>query len=282
MIERQPPDPAIRRCAAEAVCAAIAMGLLVAAAIPLAADEPELVTDRPDQTESTAIVPAGRTQVELGATYFRDDDDGLRQEVLEVPGTLVRIGLGERFELRLGWEGWLEEEASLGALSATEDGFGDAEIGAKFRLRQGGGPSPAIALIAATSVPAGEESFSTERFDPSARFSLSHDLAGGIGLGYNLGVETASRRRDHGHSTLATAIYTLAAGFPAGERWGLFAEVFGEVPMSEEGNPAHVVDGGVTYLLRPNLQLDLAAGAALSDDASDWFTGVGVSFRLPR
>jgi hypothetical protein len=245
--------------------------------------EPELVTDRPDQTESTAIVPAGRTQIEAGATFVREDEDGVRVELLQAPGTLVRIGLAERVELRLGWDGWLEDEITLGDLKAREDGFGDAEVGAKVGLREGAGLSPAIALIAATSVPVGEKPFSSERFDPSFRLSVSHDLAGGIGLGYNAGVETASEpARDGDYTTLSSAIYTLAAGFPAGDRAGIFVELFGDVPMSAEGGPAHSFDTGVTYLLRPNLQLDLAAGVGLSDDAPDWFAGVGVSVRLPH
>lgn len=248
-----------------------------------APDEPELVTDRPDQTESTAIVPAGRTQIEAGGTFVRDDEDGVRAELEQVPGTLVRIGLGGRFELRLGWDGWLEEEIRVGSATVREDGFGDAEIGAKLGLREGNGVSPAIALIGGTSVPVGDEPFSSERFDPSFRLSVSHDLASGIGLGYNAGVETASEPApDGGHTTLTSAIYTLAAGFPAGDRAGIFVELFGDVPMSAEGGPAHSFDSGVTYLLRPNLQLDLAAGVGLSDDAPDWFAGVGVSMRLPR
>ena len=240
------------------------------------------MTDRPDQTESTATVPPGRSQLELGATFTRDQEGGTTVETLEVPGSLLRIGLGERLELRLGWTGWLDDEERTGGLRTGADGIGDAEIGAKVRLREGGGRSPAVALIAATSVPVGDEPLSSERFDPAARIAVSHDLEGGIGVGWNVGVETASEPADGGRTTRATAIYTLAAGFPAGERWGLFAELFGEIPMSAGGGPAHSVDGGVTWLVRPNLQLDAAAGAGLSDDAPDWFAGVGLSVRFPR
>jgi len=255
--------------------------LLCASAASTSAQEaPELVTDRPDQTESTAIVPAGRAQLELGATLTRDEEAGSRVESLGGPGSLLRLGLSERVELRLGWEGWVDEETRSGGGRGRVDGAADAAIGAKLRLREGDGASPAIALIAATSVPIGEEAFSSERFDPSARLAVSHDLAGGIGLGWNVGIETASEPAASGRTTRSTAIYTLAAGFPAAERWGLFVELFGEVPMSAEGGPAHSADGGATYLLRPNLQLDLAAGVGLSDAAPDWFAGVGLSVRL--
>jgi hypothetical protein len=168
-------------------------------------------------------------------------------------------------------------------LRGNENGSGDAVIGAKFGLRHGDGLSPAIALLVHSSVPVGDQAFTSDRYDSSFRLSASHDLEGGIGLGYNVGVETESSDTDGGgRSTLATAIYTLSAGFPAGERLGLFVEAFGEIGLSADGPPANSLDAGVTYLLRPNLQLDAAVGVGISDAAADWFAGVGISFRLPR
>ena len=38
---------------------------------------------------------------------------------------------------------------------------------------------------------------------------------------------------------------------------------------------------GMTFLVLPNLQLDVSAGKGLSREAPDWFAGAGVSFRLP-
>ena len=112
---------------------------------------------------------------------------------------------------------------------------------------------------------------------------MSHDFASGIGLGWNVGIESGSEPSpDGGRSTLTTAIYTLAAGFPASDRVGFFVEAFGDVPLSADGDPAHLLDGGVTYLVRPNLQLDAAVGAGISDAAPDWFAAVGFSVRLPR
>ena len=246
-------------------------------------DEPEMVTDRPDQTESTAIVPIGRTQIELGVGLAQEDVDGFDLEISGGPATLVRIGLTDSIELRLGWEGWIEEEIDFGPESVSADGFGDAEVGTKIGLREGDGVSPAVAVIVATSVPVGEEGFSSERFDPSARLTVSHDFASGVGLGWNIGIESGSEPSDDGgRTTLTTAIYTLAAGFPASDRWGVFVEAFGDVPLSAEGDPAHLLDAGVTWLVRPSLQLDAAAGAGISDAAPDWFAAVGLSVRLPR
>ena len=62
-------------------------------AAPLAAQEgtasepPELITDRPDQTESAETVPPGLVQVETGWVFAREDAEGVRLQTHQVPGT---------------------------------------------------------------------------------------------------------------------------------------------------------------------------------------------------
>src|SRR6187455_1915995 len=88
--------------------------LLVAAALPspgTAQDSPDLVTDRPDQTESAVVLPGGAFQAEFGTAFGHDTSDGVTTEVLEIPGTLLRYGLSPRFELRLAWPGEIDLEA---------------------------------------------------------------------------------------------------------------------------------------------------------------------------
>lgn len=54
--------------------------------------KPELVTDRPDQTESSAVVPPGYVQVETGWSLSRNQEGGIRTNTHAFPGTLFRIG----------------------------------------------------------------------------------------------------------------------------------------------------------------------------------------------
>ena len=61
---------------------------------------PEMVTDRPDQTESSNIVLPGHVQFEIGYTHVEVELDGVDFVFDELPQTLARIGLSKRFELR--------------------------------------------------------------------------------------------------------------------------------------------------------------------------------------
>lgn len=268
-----------------------ALGLLVCLwlAAPLtaqegaAAERPELVTDRPDQTESAETVPRGFMQVETGWVFAREDAGGGRVQTHQVPGTLVRIGALDWMEIRAGWGGYEREEVGLGPAKAKVDGAGDVEVGAKFILHRENGWRPQTAFLAGVSLPVGDDAFPSERADPSFRFSLAHTLSDRFALGYNVGMAWESSLESTGdRDTLANYLYTLALGIGVTERLGSFVEVFGEVGASADSAPAHSFDGGFTYLVRPNVQLDLSGGVGLSAAAEDWFLGAGISFRFPR
>jgi hypothetical protein len=264
-----------------------ALSTAALAAGPLAAqDTPpgELVTDRPDRTESAAVVAPGYVQVETGVLFTRDEEGAAEVEVVEGPGTLVRIGLGGRTELRLGWDGWVRQEVSLaGGGDVTVDGAGDAELGAKVRLRDEAGRLPEAALLVGVSLPLGDEELTSDRYDPSILLSLAHTLSERLALGYNAGVAWSSAPGEAGAvETSSHIVWSAALGLGLTERLGAFAELFGEEPIDAAGSSAVSADGGFTWLVRPNLQLDLFAGAGLTDEAPDWFAGAGVSFRLPR
>jgi len=259
--------------------AALAVCTLVFSADPVAGDE--IVTDRPDQTESSVVVPPGYVQVEMGWTFTQDVEDE-RIDRHELPGTLVRIGVYERLELRLGWSGYVDERVQAGGDSDRNEGVGDGEVGTKIYLWPERGLRPEAAVLGGISLPFGADNLTSERVDPNVRASLSHEISDRLSLGYNLGWEWETEEDEDGdRHTGSSFIYTVATGLALTERLGTFVEFFGTIPLSTEGSPAHSFNGGFTYLLADNVQLDTAAGVGLSDDAEDWFVGAGVSVRWP-
>ena len=61
---------------------------------------PPIDTDRPDFTESTAVVGVEILQTEGGVLLSVMRQNGSRVVTHSVPNQLVRIGIGDRFELR--------------------------------------------------------------------------------------------------------------------------------------------------------------------------------------
>jgi len=247
----------------------------------LAVDVPELVTDRPDQTESSSTVPYGSIQIEMGWLYSDEDSEDLETDAF--PQALLRYGLAENLELRLGYDGYIWQNAvgsRAGALD--EEGSGDLSAGFKLKLMDEEGWLPETAFISHLGLPTGKAPFSSERVDPDYRLAFSHTLSDRISFGYNLGQawrteEDAAGDRD----TRNNFIYTAALGVGLTEKLGGFVEFFGDIPTGSDGGPANSFDGGFTYLIADNLQLDISSGIGLSDDADDWFVSAGFSIRFP-
>jgi hypothetical protein len=245
---------------------------------------PELVTDRPDATESAVTVPRGLFQFELGWTHAETDVEGTRTRADSFPETLIRIGLSRRFELRLGFDGyqWDREDPASGP-SEDRSGFNNTSVGFKAALAGERGARPQIAVIGEIGIPSGAEELTDSEVVPAFIFAFSNTLNDRLSLGYNLGALWLEEEDESGESkTTATAIWSVALGIGVGEKLGAFVELFGNPILSGAGESSSSFDGGFTYLVRPNVQLDAFAGTGLSGDAPDWFAGLGISFRLPR
>jgi hypothetical protein len=255
------------------------------AAFPGAAQEqpPELVTDRPDQTESTVVVPRGFFQLEGGWVHTADDEDEVTERSDDIGNLLLRIGIFEKVELRLGWNGFTSRDRRAASIEERQEGLRDADIGAKIRLADQRGSRPTVAFLGALVLPIGDDELTSSRFDPSFRFAFAHDLSDRSVFAYNLGMVWESEADDDGErKLLSSGIYTLVSGFAITDRVATFVELYGSIPATASGTPSNSFDGGFVWRVRPNLQLDSAAGVGLSSAAADWFVGAGLSVRFPR
>lgn len=253
-----------------------------------AKDAPRLVTDRPTRTASASIVRAGRLQIEAGAALVRSTVDAfvpgtgaVRVDLndFSVGSTLLRIGVLERLEARLGFSGLLRS-----GLEGTpaEWGAGDVDLGVKFQVSPGERHIPQAALIGSVILPTGEEGFGVDGVSPVVRVAIAHEISPRLSFGWNVGAAFIRTDRGTRIETDTDILYTAALGFAATERVGLFLEGFGTLSGEDQLSDRHLLDGGVTCLVRPNVQLDARAGVGLSDAAEDWFVGAGVSVRVPR
>jgi hypothetical protein len=102
--------------------------------------------------------------------------------------------------------------------------------------------------------------------------AVQHPLNQRWSLGYNLGAEW------NGESAEPVFVYTLSTGFDLTARLATYVEAFGFIPQYTEQD--HRANGGVTYRIGNNFQLDAMGGIGLSEAAPDYFIGSGLSFRI--
>lgn len=224
---------------------------------------PPMVTDRPDFTESAVVVRS--SQLEAGYTLVAADP----ADTHRLGEALLRLPAASGLELRLGAPSYLWDDRP-----PTADGFGDASVGAKLELVRSGGAAgrPDVALLAGTSLPVGERG--AEGPAPEARVAAALPLGPRVGIGVNAGMA----RPEDADGRFSELIGSVALGVDAGAELGVFAELYGFERAG--GRPgSSFVDGGITYGVGPDLQLDARVVAPLEGAEQDVQVGVGVSVR---
>ena len=253
------------------------LAILVTGAFRLAhgqEETPELITDRPDQTESSCVVPAGSLQIETGFVMENNSDEQYQSRGYLFNTTLLRYGLLDNFEFRAGlaYAGRQVHTAGMDSVSSVS-GFSPLYTGFKVQITREQGFLPEIALIGGLILPfTAGEAFKTDHTAGNMRLSVSHSLSNRLSWGCNLGVSW------DGESVMPTYSYTVVLGIELTGKLGIFVEGFGFIPESEQGS--HLLDGGITYLVLPNLQLDMSAGLGLNERAIDNFLSIGFSWRI--
>jgi hypothetical protein len=230
---------------------------------------PGIVTDRPDFTESSEVVPKGGFQFESGISY---EGDGSARAV-GAPSALMRIGLGGRAELRIGADGYLSEAVQ----GVRTSGGSDMEIGGKVRLFNQDQIGVDLALLPAVSLPTGTEAFTSGGYDPSMKITWARELPAGFGLTGN--VNWGSVSDEAGRFSQEALSFSLGHSLGAG--WAGYAEIYGFSRLERDGDRAITFNGGFARPVGDTIQFDIEAGRGLTSGAPDWFVGFGFAIRGP-
>ncbi len=223
----------------------------------------QIVTDRPDQTESSSTVGLGNLQIESGILVQYEDVNQFRQ--ILAPTSLFRYGLTEGVELRL-----LSQLESNRFGDFSIDGISDLQIGTKIQILKGEGRNTEIAFISHIIIPSGTAGLSTDELGTINKLSIAHSLGDRISLGYNIGYD---------HIDSGNAItYSIAFGFGINDKFGMYAEPFGS--WEEDDDFDHNFDAGITYLVNDNCQLDFSFGTGITNNMN--YISVGGSWLIQR
>lgn len=236
-------------------------------ATALGQDSPAIVTDRPSFTTGPALMSPDAWQVELGYT-FRDGVGDTNEDVGTFPETLLRYGLNDKWELRLGWNGYdFVDDAS--------DMAGDTSVGFKYAFGDQLVDGVSMALITTVSLPTGSgESELDPQFLLGWDYALDDNtmLAGNFGVGSPTDEMTGDR--------YAQGVLSLMCSRTFNDVNSGFAEYYTNFPAADDEDAEHVFQVGLMHLLNPDTQVDVRAGVGLNNQADDWFVGIGFSRRF--
>jgi hypothetical protein len=232
-----------------------------------------VVADRPGYTDAPVALPARAVQVEAGVTDDHVDDVTYRS----AGELLIRAGVGARTELRFFVNSY--GIRSVDGAPATY-GLEDSKLGAKVALHAAPdsvhGLMPRLAFLAATTLPTGAENRTAHKVQPEAKFALAWTTAGPFSFYSNIGYSALYDGAAWGTHAWAS----LALWYAVTPKISLFAEGLAVSRVSGTATSANSFDGGITWLVTNQFQLDIRGGHGLSGPATDeHFFGAGLAWR---
>lgn len=222
----------------------------------------QVITDRPDQTESSSTVGNGNLQIETGLLIgFEGESQNSNRQIL-APTNLFRYGITKNIEIRL-----LNQVEALRNDSFSVYGISDMEIGTKIQILKNENKNTEIAFLTHLIIPTGTKELSNDKYGTVNKISISHVINENVGIGYNLGYNYFGQGK--GDFT-----YSLALGIGVNDKVGIFIEPYGEIVEFDEY--ISNFDAGVTYLAYENMQFDFSFGTGLNHKMN--YISVGFSW----
>lgn len=234
-----------------------------------------LVTDRPDATEASSTVGKDILQIETGGLYESFEENSVKTESYVFNTMLIRYGILDNLEFRLGWD-YEERQTTINGnkINDITSGLSPLLLGLKIDIVNENGAMPEIALIGHVfPIFSASTDYRPEYTGVDFRLSLSHTLSKKSSLGYNIGAQWGN------DSLEAAAIYTLAYGYSISNKFGAYAELYGDLPEDSSAN--HFWDAGLTYLASNDLQFDVYCGTSITK-GQDLLLGLGLSYRIAK
>ncbi len=213
----------------------------------------ELITDRPDITESAVTIPLNDVQIEDGFLFesMNQDNNGINFKThnYTFSSSLFRIGILNNCELRIGCD-YLYQTSNTYNYKTEISGFNNVLIGSKFQFMNEDSDGQDLGLLLQFYLPVGMEAIKPRGLEPELIFAYGKELTERVSLSANIG--------SHWNSYDENFTLMYSASFEIGLAGNLdsFFELYGEKPKSDKASFSF--DFGLSYLLINNLQFDIS------------------------
>ncbi|KGH51435.1 transporter [Acinetobacter lwoffii] len=222
--------------------------------------------DRPGEGLSTGITPVGNVAWEQGLPTARYSKSGDQTATTLSADMLLRTGLSDDLELRLGWAGPTWTQVKSNGQTEEDDGLGDVSIGLKKAIDLDD-DQLSMALLAEAIIATGNAGFTNEED--------IYSLGSVVSYQYNDLVSTALTMRYEWQDSnwAVSAIPTL--GYRITDRWSGYSELI--YRKAESVDNQYALGTGVMYALNDRVQLDANVGVDLDGADRSYFSGLGFS-----
>ncbi len=234
----------------------------------------EMITDRPDMTESPNTVKPGTIQIESGAMLemytVNIDKLDVNAEVMSLPSTLFRVGVFSFMELRLA-SAYSKTTFDMAVDDIETKHFSAYDVSLKFNILDGGFDFGILTGCKLQNANLGGE---TEQPHPYFIFAAAHGITDKWSMGYNAGILYGVH--DLEVDDFNKAFWSVSSNFVINDKVGAFVELYYE--LARHFNYNLIYDNGITYKVSENVQLDFSLGTSFLERYN--FYSCGISWLI--
>ena len=233
--------------------------------------------DRPTVGDSACVVPAGRTLLESGvARYVPNPASGYS---LGYPQLELRFGLPANNELVLLPPNINRSVTPvLGGGHQIVSGGSASVVGLKHEF--GYNSQWLWAGETLVTLPSGSPDFGSAATGYAINGIVNDNVTPIFSLTLMLGAtHLAAPSNIHAGAYYWSMNPDLVASWQTTERFQFYVEVYGQGHTGPGEGAGYNADGGIQYLLTPNVELDAEVGQRLSGNLGGWshYSGIGVA-----
>lgn len=231
------------------------------------AQEEELVIppDRPGNTWGAEVMHLHKVSWENGFSFERDAE----QRTITLTSTIVRYGIFENVELRVGTDILLQERQDPVYKTI---GFSPVTVGTKIKCYESESWLPSVGVLAQLQSPhLGSTELLPSHLAPSLYLLFENSITDWFYVCYNAGAEW------DGETATPTTFLSLCLGFDIKDDLGTFVETYNY--LHPDGNQ-YLTEFGLYFQPSPRVQLDFSADLDFQNLRDYFSIGFGVSWMI--
>lgn len=238
----------------------------------------ELSTDRPDKTESAYTVDAGHFQYEGDLVIYNDNLNANESNKSFIFNNMnLKMGLTNNIDIQFLIPTYTYSSMSGSKNSNNHEFGGDLLTRVKFNLFGNDGGSVAASIMPYIKLPI-NKNIPDNSFEGGFTVPFAVELPLGFGLGFMGQYDYVKNQQDKNyHSEFVT---TFALGHDITESLGAYIEIFSQSSTEKGAEWIATFDGGITYALNEDIQMDCGINWGLTQAADKFNPFLGLSFRI--
>ena len=229
-----------------------------------------LFVNRPTQADSACVVPNKSAVLESGYRYLDLLGGGTQQDL---PESLFRIGLADRFEINILLPNYVYRTFE------PRRGFNESTLGIKHEL--GANTKWVSAIEGYLILPSGSATFGSKEAGGIFNGILSYNITSELNISGMLGISSQTQSIDDGGRRYSSVNPDLVLSWTK-EKISIYGEVYGQSKTSPYEGSGFNMDTGILYLLKKNIVIDFSVGQRMQGTLFGFshYIGTGISVQF--